>query len=206
MKTLKGEFKLVDERTSKNTQKPYWIINVGKEKLCLMDGELMKGMENGLSVEATTEDGNNIVQSIKVVEAIGETTEGIDDSAKPKPEEPKKETNRNGKSIPKEYISQIKGKDFITANGLLHMAHAKGFLGWTIEEMSVDWEKDSAYCHGMAHFENDKTYHGAGSCTPKNATSMTANHFVEMAETRAKSRALRTALNIDMTTLEEISK
>jgi len=217
-KEIEGEFKLVDE-VKREGKDNYFIATVGTEKVCIMEGEKLSGISNGNMVKVLLPDKGNIVQNIEMVstvpvESVSDAPQQTVQKVPTKPpvstqSAPTKTENRNGKTIPSSYITEIKGKKFITANGLLHMAHEKGFISWSVDDIEVDFDKQSAWCKGTAEFkvgEIVKLFDGVGSCTPKNATSMTSEHFVEMAETRAKSRALRTALNIDMTTAEELKK
>ena len=102
------------------------------------------------------------------------------------------------------YIVNIKGKKFVTYNGLLAEAHKAGLEDMRITEMHVDLEKKSAWCMVACKIK-EKEFMGVGSATPENCGSMVKNHFVEMSNTRAKSRVLRDALNIDMTSVEELT-
>ena len=49
------------------------------------------------------------------------------------------------------------------------------------------------------------SFTAVGDATPENVTARIAPHFIRMADTRAKARALRDALNIGAVTLEEFS-
>jgi hypothetical protein len=55
----------------------------------------------------------------------------------------------------------------------------------------------------VAIFEDGRRFEGSGDATPSNVTKKVAPHFRRVALTRAKSRALRDALNIDMVAVEE---
>ena len=50
------------------------------------------------------------------------------------------------------------------------------------------------------------TQRDMGDATPSNVTKKVAPHFRRVALTRAKSRALRDALNIDMVSVEELGE
>ncbi len=103
----------------------------------------------------------------------------------------------------KKYIVDIKGKKFITYTGLLAEAHKKGLQKLTVKELTVDWANGSAHCIVEAVFK-DITVEGVGSGSQVNCSSMVKDHFVEMSQTRAKARALRDALNIDMVAVDEL--
>ncbi len=103
----------------------------------------------------------------------------------------------------KKYIVDIKGKKFVTYNGLLDLAHTKGLNDMRVIDLVVDWKNKSAYCT-VACKIGELEVMGVGSGTQENCGSMVKNHFVEMAHTRAKARALRDILNVDMVSLEEL--
>jgi hypothetical protein len=57
----------------------------------------------------------------------------------------------------------------------------------------------------MAEVETSKgTFTGIGDASPSNVTRMIAPHLIRMAETRSKARALRDAVNVGVTALEEL--
>lgn len=103
-----------------------------------------------------------------------------------------------------ELITNIKGKDFVTYKGLLDLAHKKGFKGFEILDHYVSEDMKKSWCKVRGHFEGDIFFDGIGSSTPDNTGSMTNDHPVEMANTRAKARVLRDFLNVGETALEEL--
>lgn len=54
--------------------------------------------------------------------------------------------------------------------------------------------------------EDDRVFEGIGDATRKNVAKNIAGHLIRMAETRAKARALRDAVNIGATALEELGE
>jgi hypothetical protein len=106
--------------------------------------------------------------------------------------------------IDKKHIIEIKGKKFITFNGLLDAAHKSGLLQIKVESINVHPEQNIAYCHVSAIFTQGKVFSGIGSGSKENCGEMVKAHYVEMAQTRAIARALRFALNIDMVAFEEL--
>src|SRR4029450_5202076 len=50
------------------------------------------------------------------------------------------------------------------------------------------------------------TFTGIGDADPGNVSRMMANALIRMAETRAKARALRDAVNVGMVALEELAE
>lgn len=107
--------------------------------------------------------------------------------------------------IDNKYIIEIKGKKYITFNGLLEEGYKQGLTDLRITELQVDWEKKSAYCIAACKI-GEKEVMAAGSGTQENCNSMVEDHFVEMAQTRAYARCLRTILNIDMVALDELKE
>ena len=115
----------------------------------------------------------------------------------------------------KKHIVKIKGKEFITFAGVLEEAHKQWIEDIRIVELSVDWEKKSAYCIATCGIKEPETepgkhrkvreFMGVGSGTQDNCGSMVKNHFVEMAQTRAFARCLKYALNLEGTCAEEMT-
>jgi hypothetical protein len=111
---------------------------------------------------------------------------------------------KNGVSVPPQHIVMIQGKPFIKFAGLLQMAHEQHLVG-----LSESWTYNDAelsLAHAVAVFEDGRRFEGSGDATPSNITKKIAPHFRRVALTRAKSRALRDALNIDMVSVEELGE
>jgi len=112
----------------------------------------------------------------------------------------------------KQYTIDIQGKKFIKADGLMHLAHKVGVAEIKITHQEVNWEAECARTIVTVKLlpekslGNERYFTGSGSATPQNCSGMVKKHFVEMSETRAVSRALRKALNVDMVSAEEITK
>ena len=100
-------------------------------------------------------------------------------------------------------IINIKGKDFMTYEGLLKKAHEKGKFDMVITESWVSEDMKMAWCKVRLTAEG-QIFDGFGSSTPDNTGQMTSDHPVEMAHTRAKGRALRDYLNIGQVMAEEL--
>jgi len=107
-------------------------------------------------------------------------------------------------------IVKISGKDYMTYEGLLKKAHEKDpcfFMeiteSWVSEDMKMAWCKVRLTSNAR---EYRQFFDGFGSSTPENTGSMTKEHPVEMAHTRAKGRALRDYLNIGQVMAEELKQ
>ena len=102
-------------------------------------------------------------------------------------------------NVDKKHVVQLQGKDFITYDGLLDMAHQMGLL--SIETELVD--KDPYIFRAVAKTET-QTFTGYGDADNENVNKMIAKHKIRMAETRAKARALRDLTNVGMCSVEEM--
>lgn len=106
-------------------------------------------------------------------------------------------------AIAPEHIVELHGKRFITFAGLLALAHARG-----LTSLTADWtynDQSLSLAQAVAVFPFG-TYTECGDATPDNVTKKVSPHFRRVALTRAKARALRDALNIDMVSLEELAE
>lgn len=106
----------------------------------------------------------------------------------------------------KEFIVNRQGKDFVLYTGLLDQAHREGLkrITTTLIQAPSDENGHLAICH--AEVETEKgVFAGIGDASPQNVGRMIAAHTVRMAETRAKARALRDAINVGVTAVEELA-
>lgn len=125
-----------------------------------------------------------------------QTTAHLNDAA-PVPPQP-----RPVSTIPAEFVTTIHGKEFVQFAGLLAMAHAQGLTSLRAELVTVT--PDLAVARATATFADGRTFTEAADATPDNVNAQVRKHFARCALTRAKSRALRDALNIAMVALEEL--
>jgi hypothetical protein len=116
-------------------------------------------------------------------------------------------TQKNGAStpaVPPEFVVWISGHPFIRFAGLLKMAHEQHLVGlsevWTFNDESV------SLAHSVAVFADGRRFEGSGDSAPSNVGKKVALHWRRVALTRAKSRALRDALNCDMVAVEELGE
>src|SRR4030088_2243261 len=99
-------------------------------------------------------------------------------------------------AVKKEFIVKRQGKDFVLYAGLLDQAHHEGLkrISTTLLQAANPENGNMAICH--AEVETEKgTFTGIGDASPDNVGRMIAMHTIRMAETRAKARALRDAIN-----------
>jgi hypothetical protein len=105
----------------------------------------------------------------------------------------------------KEFIVNRQGKDFVLYAGLLDQAHREGLkrISTTLLQAPTQENGQMAICR--AEVETEKgVFSGIGDASPDNVGRMIAMHTVRMAETRAKARALRDAINVGVTAFEEL--
>ena len=84
------------------------------------------------------------------------------------------------------------------------MAHAAGLV--SLSETWVYNDTDLSLAHAVVAFTDGRRFEGSGDATPSNVTRKVAPHFRRVALTRAKSRALRDGLNIDLIAVEELGE
>jgi hypothetical protein len=118
-----------------------------------------------------------------------------------------------------EFLISRQGSQFVLFAGLLDLAHTKGLREIDTELISVepvtvkvkgkDVEGLRAICKARVTMVSqdgaERHFSGIGDADPSNVGPSIAVHTVRMAETRSKARALRDALNIGVTALEELS-
>lgn len=108
-------------------------------------------------------------------------------------------------SINEKFIVNLQGKDFVTYEGLLDLAHQKGLKSIKTEIIQLPTNENNNQCiiKAVATTE-DKHFEGYGDADTSNVNRMIAKHIIRMAETRAKARALRDLTNVGMTAIEEL--
>jgi hypothetical protein len=108
-------------------------------------------------------------------------------------------------TVKEDQVINRQGKDFVLYAGLLDAAHRAGLQGihTTLVQAPGPHNQETCVCHATVDFPWG-SYTGIGDANPGNVGRMIAPHIIRMAETRAKARALRDALNIGMVALEEL--
>lgn len=105
----------------------------------------------------------------------------------------------------KEFIVNRQGKDFVLYAGLLDQAHREGLKRICTQLLQAPNAENGQLAIAYAEVETEKgVFTGIGDASPQNVSRMIAVHAVRMAETRAKARALRDAINVGVTALEEL--
>jgi hypothetical protein len=100
------------------------------------------------------------------------------------------------------YIVDIQGTPAVKFAGLLLLAHERGLVS-----LSVEWignTDDLSMAYATATFSDGRVFHEGGDATPNNVNARVRGHFRRVALTRAKARALRDALGVDLVAVEEL--
>ena len=109
----------------------------------------------------------------------------------------------------KEFIVERQGKMFVLYAGLLNLAHEHGLKAIKTELIQIPREDNNriAICLATVVMEKDgveSTFTGIGDAAANNVAPAMATALIRMAETRAKARALRDAVNVGVTAFEEL--
>src|ERR671933_1459043 len=106
-----------------------------------------------------------------------------------------------------EFLITRHGKQYVLFSGLLDEAHDRGLKGIDTELIQVPTEDNGhvAVVKATAEMEDGRTFSGIGDASPDNVGRNIVPHIIRMAETRAKARSLRDAVNVGATALEELS-
>lgn len=107
----------------------------------------------------------------------------------------------------KEFVVERQGKMFVLYAGLLDEAHAQGLKSIKTSLLQVPTEENDhvAICHATVETEKG-VFSGIGDASPANVASSMLHCIIRMAETRAKARALRDAVNVGVAAFEELSE
>lgn len=104
-----------------------------------------------------------------------------------------------------EYVYMRDGKEVVNYKGLLALAHEEGLARIATTLIQIPSEDNGGVAIVHAEVETSKGhFEGIGDASPQNVNRMIAGAIIRMAETRGKARALRDAVNIGVTSIEEL--
>lgn len=107
----------------------------------------------------------------------------------------------------KEFIVERSGKNFVLYAGLLDEAHAQGLKAINTSLLQVPGEENGRVAIVQATVTTEKgVFQGLGDAAPENVARPMVTCLIRMAETRAKARALRDAVNVGVVALEELGE
>src|SRR5687768_17550563 len=114
-----------------------------------------------------------------------------------------------GSSAPmkREFVITRQGKDYVLYAGLLDEAHGQGLKAIRTQLVQAPTSQNGQVAICVAEVVTDKgTFTGLGDASPDNVSRAMVNALIRLAETRAKARALRDAINVSMVAVEELSE
>lgn len=106
----------------------------------------------------------------------------------------------------REFMVERNGRTFVLYAGLLDEAHRQGLKSITTRLIQVPGPDNGYTAICQAVVETSKgVFSGIGDASPENVPPQMRMHLIRMAETRAKARALRDAVNVGVAALEELA-
>ncbi len=109
----------------------------------------------------------------------------------------------------KEFLVERQGRTFCLYAGLLDLATQQGLKTIRTELIQIPTDANNrvAICAATVTIERDgveRVFSGLGDAAPNNVAPAMQSCLLRMAETRAKARAMRDAVNIGIAALEEL--
>ncbi|HLH79611.1 MAG TPA: hypothetical protein VKV29_04940 [Chthonomonas sp.] len=179
-------------------------------------GYLVKNLENGHEYVVDKERCNcpafvhgkqRPCKHLRAVHLYFETQVSRDfpSGTSPSPQNPPKEALPTG-GVKREFFVERQGKQFVSYAGLLDLAHRTGLQSITTELVQVPSDANGyeAIVKAVVTMSDGRSFTGYGDASPSNVNGVVKHCLLRMAETRAKARALRDAVNIGVASLEEV--
>jgi len=108
--------------------------------------------------------------------------------------------------VKREFMVERGGRTFVLYAGLLDEAHRQGLKSITTQLLQIPGPDNGYTAICQAVVETSKgVFSGIGDASPENVPPQMRMHLIRMAETRAKARALRDAVNVGVAALEELA-
>jgi hypothetical protein len=108
--------------------------------------------------------------------------------------------------VKREFLFDRQGKTVVLYAGLLDLAHERGVKAIRTTMLQAPSEQNGSVSifKAVVELEDGRCFEGTGDASPTNVGRNIIPHALRMAETRAKARALRDALNINAVSAEEL--
>lgn len=109
--------------------------------------------------------------------------------------------------VKREFIVERQGRMFVLYAGLLDLAHSQGLRAIRTRLLQVPNEENGQTAIVHAEVDTDRgTFSGIGDASPANVARAMLTCTIRLAETRAKARALRDAVNVGVAAFEELGE
>jgi hypothetical protein len=103
------------------------------------------------------------------------------------------------------FVRNLQGRDYILYGGVLQLARERGLRRISTSIVQLPSKENSMYAVVEAEIEtSDGVFRELGDASPESVARSIQPHLLRMAATRAKARAMRDAVGIDMVALEEL--
>ncbi len=106
-----------------------------------------------------------------------------------------------------EFLYKRGDKKVVLYAGLLDEVHGQGVKAIRVNILQFPHESNGNTCiaHCEVELADGRVFQDIADASPANVARMVAPHFIRMAATRAKTRTLRDALNINAVSQEELA-
>ncbi len=114
--------------------------------------------------------------------------------------------------LKRDFVINRQGKDFVLYAGLLDLAHDSGLqsIETTLVQIPTEANGNTAIASATVRLAdpdgNVRSFAAVGDANPGNVNRLVANALIRMAETRAKARALRDAVNVTAELMDEATE
>lgn len=104
------------------------------------------------------------------------------------------------------FTVELNGKTYPLFAGILNEAHERGLMAieTTLVQIPGPDNDDTAIVKAIVRMKDGSVFEDYGDANPRNTNARIATALIRMASTRGKGRALRDAVNIGQTMLEEL--
>jgi len=103
------------------------------------------------------------------------------------------------------FVKSLQGREYVLYGGLLELAKQRGLKRISTKVIQIPSMDNGMYGVVEAEVETeDGVFKEIGDASPESVNRAIQPHLLRMAATRAKARAMRDAVGIDMVALEEL--